>query len=395
MAFYSTSNNQTTREIYNIIDNIEEKISNRNKSRKKYNGPMYQNYSNYIAMNDNPYNQRPQINSFINDAYNPYANTNQSQVIPQNLTMNKSTDLDVRAIVKEELNSVLESHQKNMNENINLLQNKINDISDDYKKENIKLRSQNNNNINKDSLLNEVKKMLLDFVSLNDYNKKIKELEDLIYSNQNNINAKNNSMQSMENKFDNEIKKINQNLQENKFKYEDLSKKFNNFENKYNNFENKYNNFENNYNTDIKILKQNCNKILENESNLNDIMNKNKLLQSNLDLYREDISNFKNGINSSISKNNEKMFDIENKQNNINNRINDFDSKHQKINEELNKINNDYKNMIDSIKSEKQIEIIMNDYYGDNSQNLLVFKFREKDLDKMNHISYLIKYDEF
>ena len=47
-------------------------------------------------------------------------------------------------------------------------------------------------------------------------------------------------------------------------------------------------------------------------------------------------------------------------------------------------------NMIDSIKSEKQIEIIMNDYYGDNSQNLLVFKFREKDLDKMNHISYLI-----
>ena len=355
MAFYSTSNNQTTREIYNIIDNIEEKISNRNKSRKKYNGPMYQNYSNYIAMNDNPYNQRPQINSFINDAYNPYANTNQSQVIPQNLTMNKSTDLDVRAIVKEELNSVLESHQKNMNENINLLQNKINDISDDYKKENIKLRSQNNNNINKDSLLNEVKKMLLDFVSLNDYNKKIKELEDLIYSNQNNINAKNNSMQSMENKFDNEIKKINQNLQENKFKYEDLSKKFNNFENKYNNFENKYNNFENNYNTDIKILKQNGNKILENESNLNDIMNKNKLLQSNLDLYREDISNFKNGINSSISKNNEKMFDIENKQNNINNRINDFDSKHQKINEELNKINNDYKNMIDSINNIKNL----------------------------------------
>ena len=49
-----------------------------------------------------------------------------------------------------------------------------------------------------------------------------------------------------------------------------------------------------------------------------------------------------------------------------------------------------YEIMIDSIKSEKDIEIIMNDYYGDNSQNVLVFKFRETDLDKMNHISYLI-----
>ena len=46
--------------------------------------------------------------------------------------------------------------------------------------------------------------------------------------------------------------------------------------------------------------------------------------------------------------------------------------------------------MIDSIKSEKDIEILMNDYYGDNTQNILVFKFREKDLDKINHISYLI-----
>ena len=276
MEFYSTTNNQTTREIYNIIDNIEEKISNRNKSRKRYNGPMYQNYSNYIDINDNPYNQRPQINSFINDPYSPYANTNQSQVIPQNLTMNKSNDIDVRAIVKEELNSMLENHQKNVNENINLLQNKINNISDDYKKENIKLRSQNNNNINKENLLNEIKNMLLGFVPLNDYNKKIKELENLIYSNQNNINAKNNSIQSMENKFDNEIKKINQNLQSMENKFDNEIKKINQnlqeIKFKYEDISNKYNNFENNYNTDIKILKQNGNKILENENNLNDVI---------------------------------------------------------------------------------------------------------------------------
>ena len=60
--------------------------------------------------------------------------------------------------------------------------------------------------------------------------------------------------------------------------------------------------------------------------------------------------------------------------------INNIEYSPESINERL----------VDSIKAEKNIETIMNDYYGDNTKNLLVFKFTEGDLIKLNHISYLI-----
>ena len=54
MSFYSTTNNQTTRKIYNIIDDLQQKLSDRNKSKKKYRVPENSNYSEYnINFTDN------------------------------------------------------------------------------------------------------------------------------------------------------------------------------------------------------------------------------------------------------------------------------------------------------------------------------------------------------
>ena len=160
MSFYSTTNNQTTRQIYNIIDDLEEKLSNRKKLRKGINAQnsTFSNYNQEMLDNNiNSYYQRPQINSFINERYIPPVSTNQSQVIPSNLTMNQSSDIDVRKIIKEEFNSLMSPYQTDIKNNMNMLENKINNMSNDFKNENNKLRSAPNSNISKENILKEVK----------------------------------------------------------------------------------------------------------------------------------------------------------------------------------------------------------------------------------------------
>ena len=133
MSYYSTTDNQTTRKIYNIIDDLEQKLSNRNKSRKKYN-PEYINYTNYnidLTNDSNTYYPKPQAN-LSNVTYYQPLNPNQSQVIPQNLTMNQSSDIDIRKIIKEEFSSLILPYQTEMNNNINILKKKYDNLSNDY-----------------------------------------------------------------------------------------------------------------------------------------------------------------------------------------------------------------------------------------------------------------------
>ena len=321
-AFYSTVNKDTTRKINNIIDNLEYKLVFKNDWKKK-NVELKRNFSNYdsdFQNRDNPYSYRRNINCF---------NTNQFKVIPPNLPINRSSDFEVKKIVKEEFNFLIKSYTKEINNNMNILENKMNNMSEEFKNENIKLRNiPKNNDINKEDLLIEIKDMLAEYVSLNEYNKKVKELEE---HNKNELNLRNNSTQSLENKFNDKILKMNQSMQDIKSKYED--------------FNSKYNNFLNNYNND---MKENDSKLLLNENNLNDIKYKNTLFQKNLEENTKEIINIKNTLNSTKPEN-QKINEIENKQNFINNKMNEFDNKHQKVNEELNQINNNINNIINSI----------------------------------------------
>ena len=210
MSFYSSSNNQTTKQIYNIIDDIEQKLTKGSSSRRKYRGDDG-NYS-YYNDNINPYYNRSQINSFSNDAYIHPINTNQSQVIPPNLALNQSSEIDIRKIIKEEFSSLILPYQNDLNNNVNILQNKINNMSNDLQNDNIKLRAIQNNN-NDDKIKKEVKNMLSEYITFNEFNKKIQELEDLITSNTNNLNQSNIRVQKLDDKFNNKkVKNINKNF---------------------------------------------------------------------------------------------------------------------------------------------------------------------------------------
>ena len=390
MSFYSTTNNQTTRKIYNIIDDLEQRLSNRNKSRKKYVGLDNENYSNYpneYSDRNNSYYQRPQLNAISNnDAYYQPLNTNQSQIIPQNLIVNQSTDLDIRKIIKEEFSTLIIPYQTDLNNNINMLQVKINNILNDYQNENNKLRSIPN--INKvDNQILEIKNIL------SEYNNKIKELEDQIASNLNNLNIRNNSIQAFDDKLNNEIKNINQNIQELKMKNQD--------------YNNRFNNFINNYDNEMTTIKQNYNKLLTNEIKLNDTIDKNSFLQKNFDALKEENNNFKNSINLSLSEKNQKLNDLENKQNNLNNKINDlennqknlnnkindFESKNKKFNEEMNNMNNNLINMTTSINNlkDKTFNFYNNDNNNTNNNDSQINELKNK-IDKLN-INDLLKID--
>ena len=125
-----------------------------------------------------------------------------------------------------------------------------------------------NNNVNREDILKEIKNILIGYITSNEYNKKIGDLEQLISSNINNMNLKNNSFQDLINKYNNEVKNINQNIE---VKHQDFNNKLNN------------------YNNEISILKQNNNKLLTNEiklRKLNDIIDKTSFLQKDFNYRR-------------------------------------------------------------------------------------------------------------
>ena len=346
-SFYSSPNNNTTKQIYNIIDDLQNKLANRNK-QKIIHLPKNRNYSNYnldMTENSNAYYQRPQINSYrINEPYQGQMDTNQSQVIPQNLTFNQSVDMNnIRKMIKEEFNSLIVPIQNDLNNNINnmsLLQNKVDNVSNDLENEKVTLRNKPKNNINKDSLINEIKNMLNDYVPYTDYNKKIMELSGKISAINNDLNLKSNSIKNVEDKLNNETNDINQKI-----------KTIND------NFNDKLNKYINNNNSEILSLKESNSKLLLNEIKLNDIINKNDFLQKNFDMCKDEMTNYKKQMNlslSSLTEKNQKINDLENKINtfnDLNNKINAFENIQKKLIEEMSQISNNFKNIESSVNN--------------------------------------------
>ena len=131
MSIYYT-NNKTTKQILNLLDNLEEKLSKTNKSKINDNIYKNSNYSNYNidlnGNNNNSFYQNPQINSFSKEPFYQNMNTNQSPLIPKNILMDQSSDLFIRNIIKEEFKSLILPYQIEMNNNINIIENKTKKI---------------------------------------------------------------------------------------------------------------------------------------------------------------------------------------------------------------------------------------------------------------------------
>ena len=221
---YSSKDNPTNKKIYSLLDDIEEKISRFNNSRTYFN-----NSEEYI-----------------------------------------------RKIINEEFNNLITSNQY-IYDKINLLDNKINNISDNFFNEinNIKNQPMNieknikNNIINLvENAFNELKKSLNQYIPYDEYIQKNESFAKQINNIKNNMMLDNNN--------------LNKKMNELNLSLEDIK--------------NKLNIFSNNYNNDMTLLKQNNNKISSNEININDLIFKNSFSQKKLEEQYKEINDLKNQI---------------------------------------------------------------------------------------------------
>ena len=250
---YSSKNNQTTKKIYNLLDDIEEKLSKFNNSRRYTNNPSF--YTNPLRSNEN------------------LRNIEQSnQLLLPNVVNNNNSEEIIRKIVNEEFNNLISSNQY-INDKINSLDYKINNISDNFINEINNLKNQQMNiekNFNDNSYienyLNELKKSINQYVPYNEY---IQKNEGIIKQ----INNIKDNMMLDNNNLNKKITELNLSLEE---------------------IKNKFNIFSNNYNNDMILLKQINNKISTNEININDLMNKNTLIQRKLDEQNKEMNDQKN-----------------------------------------------------------------------------------------------------
>ena len=383
---YSTTNNQTTRKIYDLLDSIQEKLSKSSQVRKNLNKTSYANI-NYNPPIETQYILRnPQQNITTDNIRYINILPNQSNSFMNNQTTlnNSPSETDIKKLIKDEFDKLISSHQLDIDNKFNTMENKLNEISNDYsyiKNEQNNLNKQynyilNNNNSNNDSnkklnldvenSLKEIRTLLNGFITQDEFGKKYQEILEQINSGKNNNLLETKKLNENYNKLKNDFDNINQKIQEFNINNENIA--------------NKFENFYENYNNEINVIKQNNNKILTNEIKLNEINNKNSFIQKKLDEYYQELNDYKNNINLLISSNNEKINEIKNnlsKEKSKENQKNESSLNSIKnINEILNNDLNEIRNEIYQIKEKlKKVDLINIEQIG---------KF---DFDKINLLS--------
>ena len=397
---YSSKNNPTTKKIYELIDSIQDKLYQKKKIRKTMNQTSYQNI-NPFSSNENVFILRNQQPNLTTDNIR-YINIipSQSESIGQNALNKVSNDIDIRKIIKEEFDKLILSYQFDMNSKIDDLNNKINSVSNDcysMKNEQNILNNKfsnimtNNNEINKYNLdkensFKEIKQSLLGFVSKNEFDIKNEEIFEKINLNKNNNNFCSKTVNEISNKLNDETNNINQKIQELNLNFEDLKSKFNNFSV--------------NYNNEIKIMKQNNDKILTNEIRINEIDTKYTLIQKKLDEYYQELYNFKNNINSSITSINEKNNELNNKLNNKLNiereknlSINNFKDFNENLNNYMNNMNKEIIQIKEKVNKIDLINIEQLSKFDFNNINLLYKECQDIKANYPKLFEYFEKYD--
>ena len=193
---YSSSNNQTTQRIYNLIDDIQAKLMRPKKSRKFMNR-TYNINNNDLTSNENLIILRNQPPNLANDNIRYIINPSQSQSLGNNFLNTENNipnDNDIRRIVKEEFNILISSFKSEVNNNINNLDNKINIVSKDCLNMKNEIMNNNNNinnnkyNLDIENSLKEINQLIKGFVPYNEFMQKNKEILDQIALNKSNIN---------------------------------------------------------------------------------------------------------------------------------------------------------------------------------------------------------------
>ena len=404
---YSTTNNQTTRKIYDLLDSIQEKLSKSSQVRKNLNKTSYANI-NYNPPIETQYILRnPQQNITTDNIRYINILPNQSSSFMNNQTTlnNSPSEIDIKKLIKDEFNKLISSHQLDIDNKFNTMENKLNEISNDYsyiKNEQNNLNKQynyilNNNNSNNDSnkklnldvenSLKEIRALLNGFITQDEFGKKYQEILEQINS------GKNNNVL--------ETKKLNENYKKLKNDFDNINQKIQEFNINNENIANKFENFYENYNNEINVIKQNNNKILTNEIKLNEINNKNSFIQKKLDEYYQELNDYKNNINLLISSNNEKINEIKNNlskeksKENIKNEssLNSIKNINEILSNDLNEIRNEIYQIKEKLKKVDLINIEQINKFDFDKINLLSKECQEIKDNNPKLFEFFEKYD--
>ena len=404
---YSTTNNQTTRKIYDLLDSIQEKLSKSSQVRKALNKTSYANI-NYNPPIETQYILRnPQQNITTDNIRYINILPNQSSSFMNNQTTlnNSPSEIDIKKLIKDEFNKLISSHQLDIDNKFNTMENKLNEISNDYsyiKNEQNNLNKQynyilNNNNSNNDSnkklnldvenSLKEIRALLNGFITQDEFGKKYQEILEQINSGKNNNLLETKKLNENYNKLKNDFDNINQKIQEFNINNENIA--------------NKFENFYENYNNEINIIKQNNNKILTNEIKLNEINNKNSFIQKKLDEYYQELNDYKNNINLLISSNNEKINEIKNnlskeksKENQKNeSSLNSIKNINEILSNDLNEIRNEIYQIKEKLKKVDLINIEQINKFDFDKINLLSKECQEIKDNNPKLFEFFEKYD--
>ena len=304
-------NDYTSKRIFDLIDSIKKKIDRRSNQINRIDLNISQTNNNRYGL----HNQMPSDNMRLNNR----ANDNN----------------DIRAIIRQELRNLTSSFDKKLND----LEYKLNKVSNDclgIKNEQNNLNNKynnyllsNENNLEIENCLSELKKLMEGFVSTDKYEKNNKIIIEQINSNKSSLSILTNNINDISNKIKSDI---NPNI--------NLEQKIQELNTNYENIKNKFEIFSKNYNNEINNIKLTNNKISTTEIKLNDINNKNISFQKKLDEYSQELNKIKNNINIK----NEKKGQIDNENiNNINQEIFQIKEKIKKLDklniEELSKFN--------------------------------------------------------
>ena len=387
---YDTNPNTsvTARKIYNIIDDLEEKINRRVTPRNENNNFRYDANISYVL----PYNNLNVTSIPISDQIRVSNPTTYSQTIlpasqiliesppkriVQNVVRRDDEVIDIKKQIQDEFNLLIipyQNYQKETNEKISNLFNIINKLNEKTEKsiilDEVNIRGNDLDNINRDIL--EMKKKFNDINdNLDNYKKNINN--DIINLKKN-YNEINNSFENKINDVYNNINQLNQNNENQKNEINRIKQNFlkdqNNNENKLNEISMKINLFKQdieNYKQEICKLKNSDSPVDKNKNiNLDDFEDlKNKFSQ--FELFKENYNSKLTNDEITINKNSQKLNELSKKfeelklkydlSNNMNNNTKDnncdvckfFDDK--KLND-LNKLLNLNINEILKIKSE-------------------------------------------
>ena len=373
MSYY-TSNDPLAKNIYNLIDSVDNRLSQRNRS----NSYLYQNKQN--NMNMYPYKN---LDNFRNNPITASAQFNQNN-LPNNTQL---SNYDLRKMIKEEFESLIKPFEQEVFKRFNEVESDMTNIKKNYNNNN--LLNSKNDLYKSQNFRENMKKNLYDNAPFKDFDKKMKDLEEK-------IEKKDKNEKMVIYTMSDDIKKVKDEVQEIKNKCKEIEESNKIEAKKY------YNAIEMNKN-DEKLK----------EIKLKDNEDKISFLQKELESLRKNADYIKNNENSKILEyNNNSLNELRDKYNSLSN----FDIKYNKINSDVSKLkdnlqklnkmigdlNNrisDYennfnfnKNMNMNINYESKIQEVLKNLGLEKDKIALVFQKYEQILKNYIKISKIVEY---